>query len=509
MSLLSSYRSRLLWPHAAAPDLLRGDIKDARAPLPHLGAVLLAIALAGCGSEGSSRADPVTVDTDASIPLVPTVGDGTPRNLPASTVDFPNPERGSAGWAGDLAETSSMQLRAEVNAGYKLLRSQTLLGDYRTGDLPADYLARLDRGFLDVKSAGAKLVLRFAYVSPPVGFIGEAPDAELPWVLRHIEQLGPVVARHRDVIAWFEAGFIGAWGEWHSSGNGLDSPSAKLAVRDALYAAFPADRAILFRDPADLVRWYPSPSQVPMRTNGGRRAGIHNDCLLSTPTDGNTFPDDSPGLRDYTIEINRLAPYGGETCLIPDALTRASCADILAEGPRYSLSYLNREGAGGGTFQRGWAAQGCLERVSRSIGYRFQLESVTLPASARAGGRLPVSLSVANVGWARLATSRALVLTLTRQSDGLTVGLPVTGTDAAEWPPGGGPIAVDATVALPADLAPGTYTASIALPDPSAALVDDPRYAIRFANADDPIDGIGWDGAHGRYIIGALIIEAD
>jgi regulator of RNase E activity RraA len=56
-----------------------------------------------------------------------------------------------------------------------------------------------------------------------------------------------------DVIVWMEAGFIGAWGEWHSSTNGLDkSVEAKRQVVDALLDALPETRSVQLRYPGDI-----------------------------------------------------------------------------------------------------------------------------------------------------------------------------------------------------------------------------------------------------------------
>jgi hypothetical protein len=42
----------------------------------------------------------------------------------------------------------------------------------------------------------------------------------IPWrerVLKHVAQLGPTMQRNADAVYVLEAGFVGCWGEWHSS----------------------------------------------------------------------------------------------------------------------------------------------------------------------------------------------------------------------------------------------------------------------------------------------------
>jgi hypothetical protein len=104
---------------------------------------------------------------------------------------------------------------------------------------------------------GLKLVVRFAY-----NYEAGGADAPLDVVLAHIDQLGPVLREHRDVILVIESGFVGAWGEWHSSTNGLDTRAAKerilrrparpLPARGQARPAAPAGQARPARNDADL-----------------------------------------------------------------------------------------------------------------------------------------------------------------------------------------------------------------------------------------------------------------
>ena len=66
-------------------------------------------------------------------------------------------------------------------------------------------------------------------------------------MIRHIEQLKLTLTKNADVIAWMEAGFIGAWGEWHTSTHGIDkSLDDKRDVLGALLQVLPASRMVQF-----------------------------------------------------------------------------------------------------------------------------------------------------------------------------------------------------------------------------------------------------------------------
>ena len=95
----------------------------------------------------------------------------------------------------------------------------------------------MDTYFNKLRELGKKAVLRFAYETAFMGRAGSGPTLED--VLRHMEQLKPFLAQNTDVIQVVQAGFIGAWGEWHSSFHGLEKrmtanvPSGKDSLDDS------------------------------------------------------------------------------------------------------------------------------------------------------------------------------------------------------------------------------------------------------------------------------------
>lgn len=188
----------------------------------------------------------------------------------ASDENFPNPERGffiqrsyNPGRKSRAAEPLSVEaLRAVREKGMTLLRMCYTIPDFREAPLSADFLARVAADFALARNAGLKVIPRWAYNSGPIG----AADASVERVLQHIEQLTPVLQANAGVIAFLEAGFVGAWGEWHSSTNGLfdDVPGAwwksvngkTRAIVAKLLEALPADRMIALRCPRFKIELY-------------------------------------------------------------------------------------------------------------------------------------------------------------------------------------------------------------------------------------------------------------
>src|SRR5690606_2766616 len=109
---------------------------------------------------------------------------------------------------------TASQLKGHRRAGYDAVRLYVSLREHRLShDLPASVLDDLAADVETARAAEMPLIVRPTY-SPN----GQRPsDPPLERVLRHIEQLGPVMRAGRDVIAYVEAGMIGRWGEWHES----------------------------------------------------------------------------------------------------------------------------------------------------------------------------------------------------------------------------------------------------------------------------------------------------
>jgi hypothetical protein len=226
--------------------------------------LLLALVLSACGG-GAGGAGGVGGASSQSIQTQAVQGTQT-QAVSLSSVRFQptqaaidNPERGYYRFAADISQLSDGFLAETVQQGYRLIYTPNDLSAWRDAPLPQSYLDGLNTGFAQIRAAGLKVVLRFAYNYPTneTDYLN-AQDASLARVKAHIAQLAPVISQNADVIAIWQAGFIGAWGEWHTSSNGLASAANKLEVRDALLAALPPQRSLQVRYPGDLAAWFPS-----------------------------------------------------------------------------------------------------------------------------------------------------------------------------------------------------------------------------------------------------------
>ena len=313
-----------------------------------------------------------------------------------------------------------------------------------------------------------------------------------------------MLAANADVIPHMRAGFIGAWGEWHSSksGNscGYNSGTTSCStadinraiVRDALFANVPSTTQIGFRYPVDLMKWYPSATQQ-------KRAGANNDCFLSGASDTGTYQNSAQ--RTYVQALTANTAYGGETCQ-GETPWRTTCSSILTEGRQYHLAWLNVSYAP--AMINAWKSGGCFSQVSGFMGYRLQLDGATHDTQVVRGGAMPITVNLRNVGWARMFSDRALVVQLRHKSTGAVI-TGKAGNLATLAPQATATTAVPVSVTIPGDAPTGDYDVFLSAPDVFATTAGDPRFSVRFANADNSGAGQTWDAAAARFKLGTTL----
>lgn len=452
--------------------------------------LLMLLVVIGCGKVGVSKGVTSSMTPSASDTATPVI---TKQFVPLQG-DVVNPERGFRYSFDDLDPDTDFSVYRSL--GTSIVYSYVRLDRYRDSDLPQDFLDRVQSAFDALREGGVKVVLRFAYNFGP--YPNSDPDASKEQILRHIDQLTPLLQRNADVIAWMHAGFIGAWGEWHTSTHGLDRDmTAKQEILYALLDALPSDRMVQLRYPWDIIRMFPNPLTEEQAFSGTyqSRVGFHNDCFLSSDTDVGTYDRQGRNTRAedqaYLAQITQFTPAGGETCQVYPPLQKCDMAIKEMETLHFSdlnLSYHQR-------VLRNWQTEGCFEEIKQRLGYRLVLQEVSFPASVQPDSDLLIEVKLSNDGFAAPVNPRPLYLVL-QGSDIFT--FPVQGVDPRRWLPGNHAFTV--SVALPASLPAGQYNLALWLPDHYETLRNDhdPRYSLRFAN-----EGV-WDEQHGWNVIGDI-----
>ena len=394
--------------------------------------------------------------------------------------DVLNPERGFYKGAGDISSASNpvkvSAVKAARAAGRSLMYVGFYLTDFMDGDISQAYLDMIQSSMDAFREGGVKCILRFAYKRSS-GSDAKPWDAPKDIVLRHIEQLKPILQKNEDVIFLLQAGFVGVWGEWYYTSNfGMNPSSAtdylpRKAVCDALLDALPASRQIALRTPAFKMNMYGLALADTLTTatahdgSGKSRLAGHNDCFGASSSDSGTFSSDAE--RSYWKAESRYTIMGGETCQVSDyCLCEASLKDL----EDYHWTYLH-DGYRQEVLDR-WTQDGCMDEIEQRLGYRLVLEKSTHSGNPAAGEKLKVSVDFINKGYAAPQNPRNAKFVYIDTDGGRTET--DLGSDPRTWHPG--KHTVSAELSLPAKKG----TLYIELSDP--LLSGRPEYSIAFAN---------------------------
>ena len=415
--------------------------------------------------------------------------------------DFPNPERGfyrpievHSASATPIAVTSVEYLRKS----YSLLLLEFYLTDYLESDIAQEYLDLMQAYFNNVREGGAKAIVRFAYQNNEK----DTPwDATEEWVLRHIEQVKPILQANSDVILVLQAGFIGVWGEWYYTTNFRMNPiteahyAPRKRVLAALLDAMPKNRQVALRTPAFKMKMMGlslsdtlTSAKSHLQDDIARIAG-HNDCFLASSNDTGTYNSDNE--RNFWKADSRYTIMGGESCALSSYCV---CDNALTALQDYHWTYANS------AFHTGvlskWREGKCFDEISRRLGYRLTLTHGYISPEIVSGTDFRLVLKIRNEGFAAPQNPRGAEIILVPSTGEKTV-VPLDNVDPRTWYERM-VSTVDVMISSPKA---GDYTIYLNLPDPEPTLYGNPLYSIRLAN------NAVWDEESGYNKITTISIQ--
>src|SRR3990172_7376427 len=321
---------------------------------------------------------------------------------PVSNEDIANPERGFMKQSSIFPEQP-----LDPNKVRALQPSDTLvwiyfrLDNYRTKPLDPNGLTTIRSGFTTDPNLAN-------------------PDAPIDLVLQHIDQLKPILIENADVIAVMQAGFVGHWGEWHST-KYLHPLEYRRAIVDALLNILPKDRMLQIRYPRYKEIFYQGPltAQEAFSGTDRSRVGHHNDCFLRDLDDAGTYKSGSAQIpkitstycdgkdaiscwKDFVAQESQFTPVGGETCQYNPP--RTDCPNALQEMAMLHWSFINNGYRP--EVLNSWTSGACMDTIRRSLGYRLVLKEAFLPQAIRPGGTLSLNIRLSNDGFAAMYNPR-------------------------------------------------------------------------------------------------------
>lgn len=429
---------------------------------------------------------------------------------------FANPERG---FITMLTGHLSTQHKYAVKGSESTLRNKQssekmsivlvhyYLDNYvNTATIPSTILNAFDEDMQVLRNLGMKAIIRFSYADGTYGSGNNesAHDAPLNIVKQHLAQYKSHWQANADVIFVFQAGLVGAWGEWYYSDNFGNKTStinsSRRALLDTLLQTVPADRCVQIRTPLFKTGYIGSTAPLTRseayRNTPKARIAHHNDAFLENYGDMGTY-EDTATQKPYIAQETLYVPIGGESCILDDAVatTNASYEKTIAEMSRLHWTFIQ---SGYSTVVTDkWRQNGTFDELNRRMGYRLQLVSGTYSDRVAQGGKLSVNLQIRNTGFAPLYNERKAYIVLKSGSNTYPVAL---SSDPRAWLPNGAVATVNEQLTIPSSVPAGTYQLYLHLPDRYPSLASNPAYAVRLANT-----GL-WDATTGMNALNASVV---
>lgn len=370
-----------------------------------------------------------------------------------------------------------------------------------TGPLSAKMLAGIDERLSAFEGTGVRLAVRFTYNFGPIG--PGAMDAPIKVISTHIDQLAPILLRHRDLIVALDAGFIGTWGEWHDSTNGNDTAAAQKALLDKERAYFRGVFPVLVRYPGDLIQYSGGAAQSDL--------GLHDDAYASNVFDGGTWNPcvGNAGyclsgytlaeLESYAAKVSTATLFTGEFGPIAPALQPCAALD------QYSHTYHLQFTSVATSTLAFLKTEGCDTSFYNKVGVRIELHKATATVDRDPARGLDLALTLSNAGYGRMIRPRpAKVVFLSHGKPVAETPIPLADLDLRQLQPAVKPAWRTFNIHLhaPAEVRlDGPSAIALVFPDPAPSLESKPAYALPLNSIDDHTKSPVFDPATGYNVI--------
>jgi len=414
----------------------------------------------------------------------------------SSSENFPNPERGFFVAVDPIGNNpvSPLQLsdlQQIKSQNITLVRRIYLLSEFRENSLSQSFLEMISQDCETARQAGVKLIVRFSY-----NWLGGGADAPRERIVSHLEQLQPILAENYDAIAYMDAGFVGYWGEWHSSTNKLVDSWTLDVTDDArsillkILSVLPTERMVTIRYPKQKKQIFNNINTLSIEEalNGSVRArtGYHNDAFRAGIDDAGTYGSTNPTIveqeKTWLNLDTKYVVQGGEPAWPSKPPEYDDCPGALTDLARMHWSSLSTNQSDATEIYQGWIKQGCMEEIKRRLGYRFRLVNSKAPKIVNPNGTFAMSFEIINEGWASPYNPRKVEVVLRNRETKKEYHW-VVNEDPRLWMAGTTRL-INFAETIPADTPYGEYDVLLNLPDPTPKLYKRPEYSIRLANQD-------------------------
>lgn len=293
-------------------------------------------------------------------------------------------------------------------------------------ELTANALTYIDNTLLEAQNAGVNVIVRFSYDLQGKTYDTKKdcePSMEL--MLRHIEQIAPILTKYNGIITAVQSGMFGPWGEQHTTSvSDYDNANNYYQMVEKWLNTTPSDMWILVRRTRFFVHWYnvkynknyttKTINQI-VCTKGTPeyRIGCYNDGYLADKTDWDTYANRNEEIEFLSSQT--YAPYGGEVCSDASGLNNYNKISFLeVEAFKTHTSFLNykwdyekviknwEKETYNGADSRYKGKTSSFVYVLNHLGYRLVLRDSKLSNEVSQNGSLSLAGTVENVGFGNI-----------------------------------------------------------------------------------------------------------
>lgn len=310
----------------------------------------------------------------------------------------------------------------------ELMLIKICLQRYREGRISKSGIKNIKRLFDTLESLDKHMILRFVYDDEGKGEEHEPESLDI--ILRHMEQLKPILHEHSRQIFVLQGLFTGDWGEMN--GTRYDEAEDMLRLAGQLKDTTDASVYLAVRTPAQwrsIIQSNDPAKEIISGNPLASRLSLFNDGLLGNRSDYGTYKtEDGDGTDplgrwsreeelDFQEELCRYVPNGGEVINDNSYNDFERAAEGLAER---HVTYLNKDYDQ--AVLKKWENEtvtevGCFygldgyTYIDRHLGYRLLIADTYLEYRQRQRSLL-VEVAIKNVGFAPLYKETQINLTL-------------------------------------------------------------------------------------------------
>lgn len=424
--------------------------------------VLALLVVTGLGLVACSRTESVVPgQAGPAAQLVPEV-------VALDAPEIANPLRGQYQWIGERADppewpTPDVYYRDEIRWGGKV---EAARGVY-------DF-AGFDKGLAEAERGKGLFSFRVMAFCPGCGenlapsYVARQPDGQPDWnsetfLSGYADLMKALGARYDSDprLGFVDVGGYGSYGEYHLSSDGrgpvgvpITPENSKRLVKSVL-DAFPSKFVMMMTPDAGYLRDALALSD---------RVGIRVDCVGNVGFKGSRIDQVPEALERW-----KTAPWIGEWCGDSDVADEFALG--LEQVRQYHISALSSANFPGSYAKLPGPQQANFRLANKSAGYRFVLNTLTVPRTVPPGSTMAVSASWSNIGVGPAYLPWDTMIELRDPRSGAVAFAGKSAVDLRTFlPTGDRPVTVDDRFTVPDTLPVGTYDVYVHVVSPGGYL---------------------------------------